>query len=498
MSGSEDRSQEKSTDTFSLLPTGTPLPDMEQITSVAVVPFTDAGNIVGAVLSHRGLDIPGGHTEEDDKIPEDTVRRETLEEICATLSDNLKLVGVIQSSRIRNGKTTYMVVMAGTVRELLPLKFAPDEKSIGRKEVSPEDFITSHKGFLFMPEIIGRACQVYHSLVTPPVRVAFVGAGVHAVRAHAKHLKNISGAQIVGVFDPSDNSVKGLKEELGQDISPQRYENYEALLADPTVDAVIIGSPNRFHLPQLSAAVAAGKHVFCEKPMCSDVAEMEMLKNVLEEAKTAGLVVTSCHPRRFDPPYVWIKDHLSELTQKYGKPLELKLDFQYHKPDPTRSGLHGGSMLQDHMNHEFDYLNFLFGVEACTAHKLLDTEDRYHVAGTRDDGIVFSFGGTRRLDSPTYAETIEVRFEKATLHVDTYNSVNSYVHVHENPQNMLQPIGVGKTDYDLRFAGINNDWISAIRVGSPNYLTEAVMLANSHMSVEFANRQTVRYEPAPV
>jgi len=211
-------------------------------------------------------------------------------------------------------------------------------------------------------------------------------------------------------------------------------------------------------------------------------------------AQTAGLVVTSCHPRRFDPPYVWLKDNLPELVCRYGKPLELKLDFTYHKPDAAKAGLHGGSMLQDHMNHEFDYLCFLFGIEACTAHKLFDDEDRYHVSGTREDGIVFSFGGTRRLDGKTYGEVIEVRFERATIHIDTYHSANSYIHEHELASSTLRLIAPGTTDYDVRFQAINHNWIDAIQGKGINYLSADSMYANSFMSVAFARSNTVAYQ----
>ena len=497
MAGSQDRSEEKPTDTFMLLPVGAAIPDMEQITSVSIIPFNKERKIVAALLSHRGLDIPGGHTEVEDTSLEDVARRETLEEICATLADDLKVAGIIQSSRQRNGKPTYMVVMTGSIQELLPLNFAPDEKSIGRKEVSVGEFVSGYKSLSFMSELVARACHIHHGTMVSNIRIGFAGAGVHAVRAHAKHLKNINGARIYGVFDPSDASVENLRRETGSETSIKRYTSYEDMLVGPDVDAVLIGSPDRFHLPQLEAAIKAGKHAFCEKPMCADAKELKILKAILREAKAAGLVVTSCHPRRFDPPYVWLKDHLPELTRKYGKPIELRMDFQYHKPDIARTGLHGGSLLQDHMNHEFDYLNYLFGSVPCHAHKLLDEENRYHVAGSRSDGIVFSFGGTRHLDTPTYAETIDVRFERATLHIDTYNQGHSFIHDHEDPYGSLLTVDPGITDYDVRFRAVNENWLNTMRYGLPGYLTKSDMLGNSLMSVGFAGRSKVRYVPTP-
>ena len=321
-----------------------------------------------------------------------------------------------------------------------------------------------------------------------PVRVAFIGAGDHMLRSHAQHLALHPDVEIAGCFDPSDASFKAFKAGLGMN-GLARYLKLEDLLGDASIPAVMIGSPDKYHLPQLLQAVRAGKHVFCEKPMCSSEGEIADLKNILSEAKAAGLVVTSCHPRRFDPPYVWLRRNMGDLTSRYGKPVELRLDFTYHKP--TKTGLHGGSMLQDHMNHEFDYLNFLFGPCSATAHKLLDVEDRYHAAGARDDGIVFSFGGTRRLESLSYSEAIDLRFEHATLHIDTHDQSHSFIHEHEKPGQALLPITPGTTDYEARFKGVNDNWIAAMRGGAANYLTAEEMVANSYMSVAFAGRDTV-------
>jgi predicted dehydrogenase len=322
------------------------------------------------------------------------------------------------------------------------------------------------------------------------VSIALAGAGDHLARAHVKHLKNNPAARISGVFDPSDAPVSRLMAETGAGASLARYRTYDALLADPAVDAVMIGSPDRLHLAQLIEAVQAGKHVFCEKPMCDSEDGLGALSESLRRAWETGLVVTSCHPRRFDPPYAWLKENLAALTERHGSPVELRLDFTYHKPSKT--GLHGGSMLQDHMNHEFDYLNFLFGGCGCAAHKLFDAEDRYHVAGERADGIVFAFGGTRRLDGGTYGEIIELRLERASLHIDTYNESNSYIHDHERAAERLCPITPGVTDYDLRFRAVNDNWINAILGRGANYLTMEDMLANSFMSVAFAKNSSAR------
>jgi 8-oxo-dGTP diphosphatase len=61
------------------------MPLFKQVTSVMVVPFTKEGLIVAVRLRNRGLDIPGGHVEKHERSPEETLRREIMEEACMTI-----------------------------------------------------------------------------------------------------------------------------------------------------------------------------------------------------------------------------------------------------------------------------------------------------------------------------------------------------------------------------------------------------------------------------
>jgi predicted dehydrogenase len=324
-------------------------------------------------------------------------------------------------------------------------------------------------------------------------RIALVALGDHALQSHLKPLLQIEGIEISGAFDPSDEAFARAENEYGSKLD--RFDTFEDILADKNTDAVLIASPDRFHLPQLEAAVQAGKHAFCEKPLCSNKEELVRLAKVLELAQENGLVVTSCHPRRFDTPYVGLKEDLENLKAEFGNVLEVKLDFTYHEPAAEKRHLHGDSMLQDHMNHEIDYLHFLCGHSNFTAHKLLDEHDRYHAAGVRDDGIIFNFMGTRRLPTRSYAESIHIRFETGEVHVDTYSKDRSFIYDHRDFKGAYAPYNNGgQTDYDSRFAKINQNWVDTMNGVGENYLTNKDMMINSYLSVAFAKNSSVRYE----
>jgi predicted dehydrogenase len=324
------------------------------------------------------------------------------------------------------------------------------------------------------------------------ISVAFAGLGDHAVRAHLAHLAKMPDVAIVGAFDPSTEQLQSV--ERSMNISLKKYSSMEDLCADPEVDAVLISSPDRFHTSQLLQAVQGGKHVFCEKPLSSNAAEFESLKKAFDTAHEKGLTITSCHPRRFDPPYLWVKDNLSDLQARFGDIIRVDLDFSYHKPDPEKQHLHGGSMLLDHANHEIDYIHFLLGHTPLQAWKQLDIHDRYHLTAQREDGIVINFMGTRRLNESIYPETIDIRFERGWLHVDTYNVNGSFFQNHDT--GMREIVLSGKTDYEKRFSGINRNWIDSIRQPEKAYLSQQDMLANTEMSIAFAKNDRWSYRPS--
>jgi predicted dehydrogenase len=333
--------------------------------------------------------------------------------------------------------------------------------------------------------------------MAPPVRIAFSGLGDHAQRAHLKHLVRSQSCKVVGAFDPALRTA-GHPESLqahGLDLSFKRYRSFDELVADSEVDAVLIASPDRFHLPQAQQAVQAGKHVLCEKPLCADRQELPALRAMLSDAGGKGLVVTSCHPRRFDPPYVWLSGCLPQLIQKYGAVLQMSLDFSYHEPGAAKSALHDGSLLLDHANHEIDCVNFLLGPSAVSLTRLADGLDRYALSGARDDGVTLHFHGTRRLTGRIYPERIHVRFERGELDLNTYDSRLSRIVDHEEvvhqtdgiatPDSGLHPVDHPVTDYDARFRDVNEVWIDSILHGRPGYLTPEDMLGNAAISVGF-------------
>src|SRR6185437_8281451 len=94
------------------------------------------------------------------------------------------------------------------------------------------------------------------------VNVALIGAG-RIARVHAAAYRKVSGGRLTVCTDPA----AGTAERLASDFGLATASDVDAVLGDPGIDAVIIASPNALHPDQTIAALSAGKHVFCQKPI---------------------------------------------------------------------------------------------------------------------------------------------------------------------------------------------------------------------------------------
>jgi predicted dehydrogenase len=102
--------------------------------------------------------------------------------------------------------------------------------------------------------------------------------------------------------------------------------SYDEVLADPAIEAVILATPHKLHEAQIDAAVRAGKHVFCEKPLA--LTKAGAVKAV-EACKAKGPVLGMGHERRFDPP---IADLISQAKDgKLGRLLQIEANFSHDK-----------------------------------------------------------------------------------------------------------------------------------------------------------------------
>jgi predicted dehydrogenase len=129
--------------------------------------------------------------------------------------------------------------------------------------------------------------------ITRNLRAGIVGAGFVG-RVHT-HSARLAGARIAGVAASVPERAEAAQEELGAE---QGFATAEELVGSDEIDVVHICAPNNLHVPLALAAIEAGKHVICEKPVALDSAEAARLKAAAEEA---GVLVTVPFVYRYYP-----------------------------------------------------------------------------------------------------------------------------------------------------------------------------------------------------
>ena len=112
---------------------------------------------------------------------------------------------------------------------------------------------------------------------------------------HVEALRRL-GHRVVGVLGSSPQKGRAAADALGV---PTAYPSFDALLADPAVEVVHLATPNRYHFDQCRRAVAAGKHVVCEKPLATTAVESAELVRLA--AANPHLVTAVCYNVRFYP-----------------------------------------------------------------------------------------------------------------------------------------------------------------------------------------------------
>lgn len=158
--------------------------------------------------------------------------------------------------------------------------------------------------------------------MSEPVRIALIGMGWWGKKMLAVLQAAPGDIRVVRAVEPNVDSVAGLCAERGVTLSA----DYADALADPAVEAVVLATPHDLHGQQIEAAVAAGKHVFCEKPLALTKAGAQ---RAVDLCQSAGLVLGMGHERRWDPP---IADLLARADAgDLGRIQQIEANFSHDK-----------------------------------------------------------------------------------------------------------------------------------------------------------------------
>jgi predicted dehydrogenase len=164
--------------------------------------------------------------------------------------------------------------------------------------------------------------------------------------------------RVVALASRDGRRGREVADELGVD---RAHDSYEALLADPDVDAVYVPLPNHLHAEWSIAAARAGKHVLCEKPLALSAAEAE---TILEVAAEHGVRVMEAFMYRLHPAWEAVRSIVA--SGRIGEVVSVQSWFSFFNDDPANIrnvGAFGGGALYDIGCYCINLSRMLFGGE---------------------------------------------------------------------------------------------------------------------------------------
>lgn len=189
------------------------------------------------------------------------------------------------------------------------------------------------------------------------MRFGLVGAGMIG-QIRARSFKNLPGCELVAVTDVDKQRARAVAP------SPQTriLDNYEEMLACDGVEAIIVSTPPQFHEELTIAALEAGKHVLCEKPLANSVAAC---RRMVETSSRTGKTLATGFNQRYFPAIQFVKqtldsgligelDHIRAFAGHTGLS-EFKSPWMYDKT------VMGGGALMDVGIHIIDLTGYLLG-----------------------------------------------------------------------------------------------------------------------------------------
>jgi myo-inositol 2-dehydrogenase/D-chiro-inositol 1-dehydrogenase len=209
------------------------------------------------------------------------------------------------------------------------------------------------------------------------LKIGLIGTGAIG-RTHIERINNnLQGGRVIACSD--------VNVEFGQSIAAKYgltfFEDGEALIADPNVEAVVVTTADPFHEKFVLAAIQAGKYVFVEKPLAP---EAEACKRIVDAEIAGGKkLVQVGFMRRYDPGYRQIKKLIDKKT--YGEPLLLHCA---HRNAAVDDGFTTPMSVENSMIHEIDVLRWLLGEDYATAEVAFGKKTRNAAGHLQDPQIM--------------------------------------------------------------------------------------------------------------
>jgi len=169
-------------------------------------------------------------------------------------------------------------------------------------------------------------------------------------------LKQVRGAEMIGVCAANGSHARHAAEKFGfRYCASDEYK----VINDPDINAIVIGTRHHLHANQVLAALAAGKHVFCEKPLCLNETDLQTIVDA-HETSICDLLLMVGFNRRFAPLALRMQAFLKQIKEPLALHYRVNAGFvarDHWVNDPEQ----GGGRILGEVCHFVDFLTFLAG-----------------------------------------------------------------------------------------------------------------------------------------
>jgi predicted dehydrogenase len=300
------------------------------------------------------------------------------------------------------------------------------------------------------------------------IRIGILSTAHGHAHSYAACLRAIAGVELVGVAD--DDMDRG--RAFAQRHETRLFASAEVLLAEG-LDGVVICSANLHHRPLTELAASHTRHILCEKPIATTLADAQAM---IDSCERAGAKLQIAFPVRFAPPVMQLRALLR--SGALGQIYSLKTTNHGQMPGGwfVDRALAGGGAVIDHTVHVIDLLRWFFDAEVSEVYAEIGESLLHDRLGIDDAGLLsftLSNGAYGTLDTswsrptafPTWGDvTIEVVAERGWARLDAFKQ---QLAVYSNRAGKAQWVGWGG-NMDL---GLMQDFVAMIAEDRPPSIT---------------------------
>jgi predicted dehydrogenase len=195
------------------------------------------------------------------------------------------------------------------------------------------------------------------------VAIGLLGAGNFATTTLIPAMKSTRGVQLVGVCSANGSDSRHAAGKFGFRFCATEEDK---IVGDPSVNTVVIATRHHLHAAQVVNALHAGKHVFCEKPLCLREDELAGIVDAYSRASRKPLLMVGFN-RRFAPMAVQMKSFLGQVHEPLV--MHCRVNAGFLAPDHWINDLQqGGGRILGEVCHFVDFLSFLAGAPPVEVH----------------------------------------------------------------------------------------------------------------------------------